>query len=90
MDGQPKGLMTVDAAIEQLTILRDQGHGDIPVVHMSEGDGGFYFEFNKVFEMLGIPDETGKEHPVCALTCPIEETQSVAVPGSHLKLIKPD
>lgn len=65
--------MRVSEAITMLNqVLKD--YGDIEFVTMDLVEEGFYIEFDKIIDVLGLPNEDGTEEKVAAFVVPFEIT----------------
>lgn len=52
--------MKISEAIKQLEFALKEV-GDVEIIHVEEVDGQFYMEWDRSFEIIGIPDEDDTE-----------------------------
>ena len=77
--------MKISQAIEILKHAQEHV-GDVPVISLTEVDGQFCCEFERMFEIIQIPDEAENEITVVAFMDPPEEEKSGK---PTLKIVKP-
>lgn len=78
--------MTISEAVRMLQAFEKSGHGGCDIIGMTEVDGRFAIDEDRVFDLVWLPDESShQETLVCAFMEPIDITPPTNEKG--LKLV---